>query len=70
MARAARDYVANSLREPCVGVSGTGSTAKLFIDEIASIKGRLGGAIASWRQPQGDSQATAFLSSISMMSMP
>jgi ribose 5-phosphate isomerase A len=47
VARAARDYVAaNAPAGAVVGV-GTGSTANFFIDSLAEIKGRLGGAVAS-----------------------
>ncbi|OHC66603.1 MAG: ribose 5-phosphate isomerase A [Rhodocyclales bacterium GWA2_65_20] len=47
VARAARDYVADRL--PIGGILGvgTGSTANFFIDEIAAIKDRLGGTVAS-----------------------
>ncbi len=47
VARAARDYVADRLPQGAILGVGTGSTANFFIDEIVSIKGRLGGAIAS-----------------------
>lgn len=49
VARAARDYVAANIgmgASAIVGV-GTGSTANFFIDELASIKERLAGAVAS-----------------------
>ena len=48
VSRAALDYIENG---QIVGV-GTGSTANFFIDELAKIKGRIDGAVAS-------SQATA-----------
>ncbi|MDD5174941.1 MAG: ribose-5-phosphate isomerase RpiA [Sterolibacterium sp.] len=47
VARAARDYVAVHLPAGAVLGVGTGSTANYFIDELASIKERLGGTIAS-----------------------
>ncbi len=47
VARAARDYVALHLAPKAVLGVGTGSTANFFIDEIAAIKDRLGGAVAS-----------------------
>ena len=47
VARAARDYVADRLPVGAILGVGTGSTANFFIDEIAAIKDRLGGAIAS-----------------------
>jgi ribose 5-phosphate isomerase A len=47
VARAARDYVAaNAPAGAVIGV-GTGSTANFFIDALAEIKHRLGGAVAS-----------------------
>ena len=47
VARAARDYVeANVPAGAIIGV-GTGSTANFFIDELAAIKQRLAGAVAS-----------------------
>jgi ribose 5-phosphate isomerase A len=47
VARAARDYVATSVPAGgFVGV-GTGSTANFFIDELATIKDRVGAAVAS-----------------------
>lgn len=46
-ARAARDYVAANLPTGAVLGVGTGSTANLFIDELAAIKERLGGTVAS-----------------------
>lgn len=47
VARAARDYVADRLPVGAILGVGTGSTANFFIDEIATIKDRLGGAVAS-----------------------
>ena len=47
VARAARDYVADRLPVGAILGVGTGSTANFFIDEIAGIKDRLGGAVAS-----------------------
>ncbi len=47
VARAARDYVADRLPLGAILGVGTGSTANFFIDEIAAIKHRLGGAVAS-----------------------
>jgi ribose 5-phosphate isomerase A len=47
VARAARDYVADRLPVGAILGVGTGSTANFFIDEIAAIKDRLGGAVAS-----------------------
>ncbi|HEX8988710.1 MAG TPA: ribose-5-phosphate isomerase RpiA [Rhodocyclaceae bacterium] len=47
VARAARDYVAQNLPEGAILGVGTGSTANFFIDELAGIKDRLGGAVAS-----------------------
>jgi len=47
VARAARDYVADRLPVGAILGVGTGSTANFFIDEIASIKDRLGGTVAS-----------------------
>ncbi|MDK9705286.1 MAG: ribose-5-phosphate isomerase RpiA [Sulfuritalea sp.] len=47
VARAARDYVADRLPVGAILGVGTGSTANFFIDEIAAIKDRIGGAIAS-----------------------
>lgn len=47
VARAARDYVADRLPLGAILGVGTGSTANFFIDEIAGIKQRLGGAVAS-----------------------
>jgi ribose 5-phosphate isomerase A len=47
VARAARDYVADRLPVGAILGVGTGSTANFFIEELAAIKGRLGGAVAS-----------------------
>jgi ribose 5-phosphate isomerase A len=47
VARAARDYVADRLPVGAILGVGTGSTANFFIDEIASIKDRLSGTVAS-----------------------
>jgi ribose 5-phosphate isomerase A len=47
VARAARDYVADRLPVGAILGVGTGSTANFFIDEIAAIKDRLGGTVAS-----------------------
>jgi ribose 5-phosphate isomerase A len=47
VARAARDYVADRLPVGAILGVGTGSTANFFIDEIAAIKDRIGGTIAS-----------------------
>ncbi len=47
VARAARDYVRDHLPAGAILGVGTGSTANFFIDEIAGIKDRLGGAVAS-----------------------
>jgi len=47
VARAARDYVAAHLPQGALLGVGTGSTANLFIDELAAIKARLGGTVAS-----------------------
>ncbi|MCK9285167.1 MAG: ribose-5-phosphate isomerase RpiA [Rhodocyclaceae bacterium] len=47
VARAARDYVVSHVPEGAIVGVGTGSTANLFIDELAAIKGRLGGTVAS-----------------------
>jgi ribose 5-phosphate isomerase A len=47
VARAARDYVAANLPQGAILGVGTGSTANFFIDELAAIKGQLGGAVAS-----------------------
>jgi len=47
VARAASDYVADRLPVGAILGVGTGSTANFFIDEIAAIKDRLGGTVAS-----------------------
>jgi ribose 5-phosphate isomerase A len=47
VARSARDYVADRLPVGAILGVGTGSTANFFIDEIAAIKDRIGGTIAS-----------------------
>ncbi len=47
VARAARDYVAQHLPAGGILGVGTGSTANFFIDELAGIKDRIGGAVAS-----------------------
>ncbi|PKO83331.1 MAG: ribose 5-phosphate isomerase A [Betaproteobacteria bacterium HGW-Betaproteobacteria-11] len=47
VALAARDYVAAHLPAGAILGVGTGSTANLFIDALASIKDRLGGTVAS-----------------------
>ncbi len=47
VARAARDYVAAHLPVGALLGVGTGSTANLFIDELAAIKAQLGGTVAS-----------------------
>ncbi|MFY9326652.1 MAG: ribose-5-phosphate isomerase RpiA [Georgfuchsia sp.] len=47
VARAARDYVADNIPIGAIIGVGTGSTANFFIDELAGIKGRLKGAVAS-----------------------
>jgi ribose 5-phosphate isomerase A len=47
VARAARDYVAEHAPSGAIIGVGTGSTANLFIDELATIKERLGGTVAS-----------------------
>jgi len=47
VARAARDYVAAHLPAGGILGVGTGSTANFFIDELAAIKGRIGGTVAS-----------------------
>jgi ribose 5-phosphate isomerase A len=47
VARAAKDYVAVHLPAGAVLGVGTGSTANFFIDELAAIKTRIGGAVAS-----------------------
>ena len=47
VARAARDYVAANMAPGGIIGVGTGSTANLFIDELASIRDRLAAAVAS-----------------------
>jgi ribose 5-phosphate isomerase A len=47
VAQAACDYVAQHLTPGAILGVGTGSTANFFIDAVATIKGRLGGAVAS-----------------------
>lgn len=47
VALAARDYVAEHLPQGAILGVGTGSTANYFIDALASIRHRLGGAVAS-----------------------
>lgn len=47
VARAAADYVAGHLPAGAILGVGTGSTANFFIDELATLKGRLGGTVAS-----------------------
>ncbi len=47
VARAASDYVAAHLPAGAILGVGTGSTANCFIDEVAAIKDRLGGCVAS-----------------------
>ncbi|MDR2366430.1 MAG: ribose-5-phosphate isomerase RpiA [Zoogloeaceae bacterium] len=47
VARAAADYVARHLPEGAILGVGTGSTANFFIDALAALRGRLGGAVAS-----------------------
>ncbi len=47
VARAARDYVAEHAPVGAIIGVGTGSTANIFIDELAAIKDRLGAAVAS-----------------------
>ncbi|MFA7270422.1 MAG: ribose-5-phosphate isomerase RpiA [Sterolibacterium sp.] len=47
VARAARDYVVEHLPAGALVGVGTGSTANFFIDELADIKDRLSGAVAS-----------------------
>jgi len=47
VARAARDYVIDNLPAGAIVGVGTGSTANFFIDELAAIRHRLGGAVAS-----------------------
>ena len=45
--RAALEYVAANVPDGAIVGVGTGSTANCFIDELATIKHRLGGAVAS-----------------------
>ena len=47
VARAARDYVSTHVPAGAIIGVGTGSTANLFIDELALIKDRIGGTVAS-----------------------
>jgi len=47
VARVARDYVAANLPAGGILGVGTGSTANFFIDELAAIKDRIGGTVAS-----------------------
>lgn len=47
VALAARDHVADHLPAGAILGVGTGSTANLFIDAVAVIKDRIGGAVAS-----------------------
>lgn len=47
VARAAADYVAETVPAGAVVGVGTGSTANFFIDELAKIKERIGAAVAS-----------------------
>lgn len=47
VAQAAADYVAQHLPAGAILGVGTGSTANLFIEALAPIKGQLGGAVAS-----------------------
>lgn len=47
VARAARDFVAATVPSGAIIGVGTGSTANFFIDELAAIKDRLGGTVAS-----------------------
>lgn len=47
VARAARDYVAANVAPGAIIGVGTGSTANFFIDELAAIKDRIGGTVAS-----------------------
>jgi ribose 5-phosphate isomerase A len=47
VARAAADYVAEHAPSGAIIGVGTGSTANLFIDALATIKERLGGTVAS-----------------------
>jgi ribose 5-phosphate isomerase A len=47
VARAARDYVAANVPAGSIVGVGTGSTANLFIDELAAIKDRIAATVAS-----------------------
>lgn len=47
VAKAAADYVAANLPAGAILGVGTGSTANFFIDAVATLKERLGGAVAS-----------------------
>ena len=47
VANAARDYVADHAAAGAIIGVGTGSTANFFIDSLAALKRRIGGAIAS-----------------------
>jgi ribose 5-phosphate isomerase A len=47
VARAARDHVAANVPAGAIIGVGTGSTANFFIDELAAIKDRIGGTVAS-----------------------
>ena len=47
VARAARDYVAANIGAAAIIGVGTGSTANFFIDELAAIRDRILGAVAS-----------------------
>ena len=47
VAQAAKDYVAANLPAGSILGVGTGSTANFFIDAVAQIKDRIGGAVAS-----------------------
>lgn len=47
VARAAKDYVATHLPAGAILGVGTGSTANCFIDEVAALKERIGGWVAS-----------------------
>lgn len=47
VAEAALEYITPRLEDDCVLGIGTGSTANLFIDCLASIKGRIGATVAS-----------------------
>ena len=47
VAKAAADYVANNVPAGSIVGVGTGSTANLFIDELAKIKDRIAATVAS-----------------------